>query len=89
MANKISTLINQVESGETIAKIYKKCNADIFYFKPQLIVSILTKNHGILATMNYIVNIIKLNISAVRRKRFTDTEKTINMFQKINRDRSS
>lgn len=31
--------------------------------------------------MNYIVNIIKLNISAERRKRFKDVEKTISKFQ--------
>ncbi len=39
--------------------------------------------------MNYIVNVIKLNISAERRKRFKDTEKNIEKFQKIIKEKNS
>lgn len=33
--------------------------------------------------MNYIVNVIKLNISAERRKRFWDLEKVIGKYQNM------
>jgi hypothetical protein len=33
--------------------------------------------------MNYIVNVIKLNISAERRKRFLDLEKVISKYQSM------
>jgi len=37
----------------------------------------------LLGSLNYIVNVIKLNISAERRKRFKDNEKDIVKFQTL------
>lgn len=38
--------------------------------------------------MNYIVNVIKLNISAERRKRFKNVEKVISKFQSLIQERA-
>jgi hypothetical protein len=57
-------VIGEVEHGVVIKKIYDKCDTDISKVTPNKIISILKKYPGILSTMNYIVNIIKLNISA-------------------------
>lgn len=66
-----------------ITRVYTRSNFELSYFDPRRIVGILKKCPGILSTMNYIVNIIKLNVSGERRKRFRDTEKTIGKFQKL------
>jgi hypothetical protein len=73
LANKIEAVITQVKFGEAIFNIFKKSDSDRSYFTPSRIVKIIKKCEGILGTMNYIVNVIKLNISAERRKRFKDT----------------
>lgn len=83
IANKVNTVISQVEHGTVIKKIYDKCDTDITQITPNKIITILKNYPGILSTMNYIVNIIKLNISAERRKRFVDVEKTIGKFTSI------
>lgn len=72
-----------MERGEAIRKIYDKCNVDFEYLTPRRIVGFLKREEGILSSMNYLVNVIKLNISAERRKRFKDTEKTIERFQHL------
>jgi hypothetical protein len=77
LSNKINNILDQVERGEAIRKIYDKCNVDFEYLTPKRIVGFLKREEGILSSMNYLVNVIKLNISAERRKRFKDTEKTI------------
>lgn len=74
-------IISQVEHGKAIRKIYDHCNYDISAITPQIIVRFLKEEEGLLSSMNYIVNIIKLNISAERKKRFWDVEKTISKYQ--------
>lgn len=89
LSHKIESVIDQVEHSDIMFKIFRKCNLDLSYFTSTRIVSILKKFPGILGTMNYIVNVIKLNISAERRKRFKDTEKNIEKFQKIIKEKNS
>ncbi len=64
LSNKINLIISQVEHGKAIRKIYNQCNDDISVITPQKIIKFLKEEEGILSSMNYIVNIIKLNISA-------------------------
>jgi hypothetical protein len=46
----------------------------------------LKNEEGILSNMNYIVNVIKINISAERRERFKDLEKTLDKYQSMTID---
>jgi hypothetical protein len=89
LSNKINVLIGQVEHGEMVMKIYKKSKTNARFFDPKMIVAILKKCPGILSIMNYIVNIIKLNISAERKKRFEDRERTIESYERIIKTRNS
>ena len=79
-------MVNQVEHNDMVTKIYHKANTSIKYFRPDRIVAILKSCPGILGTMNYIVNVIKLNISAERRKRVIDQEKKVRDYQVIIKD---
>lgn len=83
LSNKINNIIAQVEHSSAIRKIYDQCNTDITVLTPQCIVKYLKKEEGILSCMNYIVNVIKLNISAERRKRFSDLQKVIGKYQTL------
>lgn len=77
LSNKVNNIISQVEHSNAIRRIYDQCNADVSVLTPQRILRYLKKEEGILSSMNYIVNVIKLNISAERRKRFFDLQQTI------------
>lgn len=83
LSNKINNIITQVEHSAAIRRIYDQCNTDVSQLTPPRIVRYLQKEEGILSSMNYIVNVIKLNISAERRKRFFDLEKVIGKYQKL------
>lgn len=83
LSNKINNIISQVEHSTAIRRIYDQCNVDINELTPPRIVAYLRKEEGILGSMNYIVNVIKLNISAERRKRFMDVEKVIGKYQEL------
>jgi hypothetical protein len=89
LSNKVNNIINQVEHSSAIRKIYDQCNLDIEVLTPQVIVKYLKQEEGILSSMNYIVNVIKLNISAERRKRFLDLEKTIGKYQQLTLESAS
>jgi hypothetical protein len=81
LSNRINHLIAQAEHSAAIRSIYDQCNADVSQLTPQRIVRYLREEEGVLSAMNYIVNVIKLNISAERRKRFLDLEKVIGKYQ--------
>lgn len=69
-----------------VSKVYQKANKSLKYFRPDRIVAILKSCPGILGNMNYIVNVIKLNISAERRRRLIDQEKKVRDYQGIVND---
>ena len=79
-------MVNQVEHSNMVSKIYLKANKSTKYFRPDRIVAILRSCPGILGNMNYIVNVIKLNISAERRRRVVDQEKKVRDYQEIVHD---
>ncbi len=64
LSNKVNNIISQVEHSTAIRRIYDQCNLDVSQLTPPRIIAYLRKEEGILGSMNYIVNVIKLNISA-------------------------
>lgn len=75
--------MKQVEHGDIILKLFNRCKKGKQTISFSDIVKILKKCPGILGTMNYLVNVIKLNISAERRKRVKDIEKNISNYQSV------